>query len=784
MELTKIFVVKRKICNFAFENGFEKSFATYALCMVAYPSKLYKIITMIIRGYILTNIIWMCFFMLISIDIHSQEIVRGENGQVYKLYTIKKSEGLYRISINNNTTQEEILAANPQLRETGIVEGTVIRIPLKESDLSNSSTPIPNNTIYSTHVVAKGETAYGISQQYGMKLTDFYALNPQCVSGITEGIAVKVTVKAETQSGYLIHNIVLGETFYSISRKYGVTVPELLSANTSLDISTLPVGTSIRVPISNLPTEDQYFYYHRISKGETLYALTLRYDVPLTEIQELNPDTDWSTLSVGQIVAIRKPYKKEADILYTVKKKDTLFSISQKFNMSYEQLKAANKDLDLDNLKRDMEIRIPQIDFEAANAKPITLDDLMTSGGAVSVADLTDTYDYKQLGRPTINIALMLPFDADTEMRQMNATGANTELGTYHFRSRRYIEFYEGIKLALDTLSQVGVNTRLQVVDVNNRLDAQNYLAKAKESDAPIDLIIGPAHSDEIHDVALFSQSSKTPVVLPFSQCDSLLRDIPYIYQASIVDTVTTPAIMTKMVDYCEGKNVIILASINKGKADLNRLHLAQKLCSERGITPILHNFDTKAPETFLECLSTDKNNVILLTTTNEAKAGSILTAITTVMDMKQEAQLQLLCTAEWLTYQSVEVEVYHKLNTIAYSTFALDYNNPRVLNVMEKYRNEYFAEPVAFAPYFQKLRQLSGFSEFALWGYDIAMKFVGARVQYGPNFYRRINDFKTDLTQSNFIFKNITNWGGAVNMGIRSVRFAPNGDVIVSDLE
>lgn len=54
------------------------------------------------------------------------------DGKVYYLYTVEKSVGLYRISKNFGVSQEEILLANPELKERGLRFEEVIRIPVKQ----------------------------------------------------------------------------------------------------------------------------------------------------------------------------------------------------------------------------------------------------------------------------------------------------------------------------------------------------------------------------------------------------------------------------------------------------------------------------------------------------------------------------------------------------------------------------------------------------------------------------------------------------------------------------
>ncbi|MCQ2201304.1 MAG: LysM peptidoglycan-binding domain-containing protein [Bacteroidales bacterium] len=724
---------------------------------------------------ILRDIFLVALFAM-GTTIYAQEIVT-EGGKAYKLYTVQKSEGLYRVSVNNGTTQEEILAANPQIRETGLVEGMQIRIPMKQ--VAGMNIPSTASGVTSTYTVQKGETVSSISRKFEIKISDFYALNPECLSGLSEGQVVKIPSTVATTSGHLVHKMQLGETLYSIAKRYGVTTQDIQTANQAVDVNSIPVGSTIRVPVSALPAEDEYFIYHRIAKDETLYSLCLKYDILLDKIKARNPDLDASALSVGQIVVIDKKVEKKEDIIHEVEKKETLYSITHKYNVSYDELAAANPDQNLNDLKKGMKIRIPQ---RSANygAKPITEEYVVETASKV---DSTNLYDYRTVSRPTINVALMLPFDADIEMRQINETGNNYEKSTYYFRSRRCIEFYEGVKMALDTLAAQGVNTKLTVIDVNNRLDAQNQIQKLKASGNKPDLIFGPAHSDEIHDVAVYAQENHIPVVLPFAQSDSLLNEIPYMFQALRVDTITTPEIARCMVDQCDGKNVILLASISRSKSDIYRLHKVQEMCRKKGIEPRLFTFNTRSPEKFLEVLSPDKENVLIMTCTDEAKAGSILAAVANILDQKKDTKLQMICTSEWLAYQSVDVDVYHKLNTLVISSFALDYSDVNTLRVLSNYRKNYFAEPVAFTPYFHKSRSQSGYSTYALWGYDLATLFVGARVQYGPNFFRRINDYKVNLTQSNFKFKHVTAWGGAVNVGFKTINFTPQGTIVVKDL-
>ena len=62
------------------------------------------------------------------------------NGQIYYRYTVERSIGLYRISLNFGVTQEEILKANPHLQNQGLRFEEVILIPAKNLSVDTPAT--------------------------------------------------------------------------------------------------------------------------------------------------------------------------------------------------------------------------------------------------------------------------------------------------------------------------------------------------------------------------------------------------------------------------------------------------------------------------------------------------------------------------------------------------------------------------------------------------------------------------------------------------------------------
>ena len=104
----------------------------------------------------------------------------------------------------------------------------------------------------SEHNVAKGETLYGISRQYGISIDDLCALN-----GIGKTAVLKIgqTLKipgpsplTATTETYIVQK---GDTMYSIARKLGVSVDTLNILNQLSNSSLIKAGQELTVPSSN-----------------------------------------------------------------------------------------------------------------------------------------------------------------------------------------------------------------------------------------------------------------------------------------------------------------------------------------------------------------------------------------------------------------------------------------------------------------------------------------------------------------------------------------------------
>lgn len=86
-----------------------------------------------------------------------------------------------------------------------------------------------------------------------------------------------------------------GDTLYSLSRKYEVPLRSLIEANNLAAPYTLNVGQTLKLPVKKTYT---------VAKGDTLYSISRKYDVDITSLSKLNGLKEPYAINVGQKLAL------------------------------------------------------------------------------------------------------------------------------------------------------------------------------------------------------------------------------------------------------------------------------------------------------------------------------------------------------------------------------------------------------------------------------------------------------------------------------------------------
>lgn len=107
---------------------------------------------------------------------------------------------------------------------------------------------------------------------------------------------------------YYIHNVEPGNTLWGLQQMYGVKVEEIMAANPTLS-SGLKAGESILIPIQGLgqqssQTQEILTSKYKVKKGETLYGISRKFNTSVDNLISLNPILSESTLQKGQIIIV------------------------------------------------------------------------------------------------------------------------------------------------------------------------------------------------------------------------------------------------------------------------------------------------------------------------------------------------------------------------------------------------------------------------------------------------------------------------------------------------
>lgn len=141
----------------------------------------------------------------------------------------------------------------------------------------------------------------------------------------------------------------------------------------------------------NTPAAFQKFISHQVADGETLSSIAKKYGVDEKEVVKLNPDARKSLYeglvlilpsNAAQTTSITQESPKL--ITHKVKRKETLYSIAKKYEVTQEDIKKYNKHLYSEILRKGDKLRIPtniavvETDVEVAN--PVVQDVTESSG--------------------------------------------------------------------------------------------------------------------------------------------------------------------------------------------------------------------------------------------------------------------------------------------------------------------------------------------------------------------------------------------------------------------
>ena len=97
--------------------------------------------------------------------------------------------------------------------------------------------------------------------------------------------------------------------------------------------------------------------FYTVKKGDTLYSLSRKYSISVNELLSINNLSSSTSIKIGQKLIIKKD-QNISTTFYTVKRGDTLFSIAKSHSVNVNELKKVNN-LWSSNIKIGQKLNIP-----------------------------------------------------------------------------------------------------------------------------------------------------------------------------------------------------------------------------------------------------------------------------------------------------------------------------------------------------------------------------------------------------------------------------------------
>lgn len=425
-------------------------------------------------------------------------------------------------------------------------------------------------------------------------------------------------------------------------------------------------------------------------------------------------------------------------IRYEVKKQETIFSICRRFQVLEEELLAINPFLS-EGLKKGQTILIPI--RQQANKSDTTASKPATELKA------------KQMESNT-TMTVLLPFEVTTQ------AGAND----------RYVEFYQGLLLAADTLKSLGLSFTIQTHSVGEGTSRIQELIDSGVLNRS-DYVVGGTHPDQIRLLSAWAMLNQKNVVLPFSSRIPEMDSNPWLFQTNTTHAHMYERLSEEFIRQYSGYNIILLkASTNNPSADQTFTSHLRKKFTQKGLSyvDVLENEDLSRVEA---ALHEDVPNLVV---PYQMSMSETIRFVATINSMANNPlatttkKIQLFGYPEWQALPKRQLQYLYDLNTLIFSNFYADFQRFDLRAFQLNYTKQFGRD------------MLNTFPKYAMMGYDIANWFIPRMIfERGQNAY-----FKgPKYLQQVFHFKSLQSGGGAFNQSFFLIQYKQDLRVEVSEL-
>ena len=332
------------------------------------------------------------------------------------------------------------------------------------------------------------------------------------------------------------------------------------------------------------------------------------------------------------------------------------------------------------------------------------------------------------------------------------------------------VEYYEGFLMAVDSLKKQGVSIDLYTYDTKGKTATTNNILAKKEM-KEMDIIFGPANTQDMDALASFADKNDIRLVVPFApKVDEVFKN-PHIYQVNTPQSYLYSEVYEHFTRKFGDCNVIFL---NASNGDREKDDFIKGLKSELRNDGISYR-DFTVTGNFYELttvMDTLKNNVFIPTSGKSTALVKILPQLTQIRREMPHYNMNLFGYPEWQTYTNDYLASFYEIDTYFYSSFYTNNLFPAAVNFTHSYRRWYSKDMANIYP------------KYGMLGYDTGYFFLKGLSKYGNKMEENLSSIQVTPIQTGFKFERVNNWGGFINRKVFFVHFSKDYELIKLDFE
>ncbi|NJM78515.1 MAG: hypothetical protein HC854_00745 [Flavobacterium sp.] len=406
--------------------------------------------------------------------------------------------------------------------------------------------------------------------------------------------------------------------------------------------------------------------------------------------------------------------------LYTVKPKQTLFSLTKELKVSKEELFKLNPELE-EGLKEGMVLKLP---LETTSNDSIYIEK--------KIINLTDNIDKKQKR----NLVILLPFNLDKINNDPSKTLKDNLKDSPLLGLS--LDFYAGAMIAIDSAKVLGLPVTVKMLDVQSTRSTSNIAQLVKNNDfSNVNAVIGPFQNSHVETTAQLLKAYNIPVISPLSK--EVGTKLPNLYNA----VPTEEYLIRKLYHHFNENNGNILGVISPKKTS-TKIYLTKHY-------PETHivSYNDKGGvdlENLKSLLVKGKKNFVIL----ESETTSHILNVTNFLKKNKEEyniQLVVLQLYDTLDFEEIPMTNLTELNMLFPST------KKEVESEADKIFEKKYKSQNGVAP-----------STSAARGFDITFDTI-LRICQEEGFAKSTEKYKTQYFENAFDYVNDN--GNIINNGV-----------------